>query len=367
MHDANMFGVDDLEGNEVFVDVREKIVEKVISTDDSVTTAGEVVTAANVEDSVSPTTATTADVDDELTLEKSLITIKAAKPKVISTVISTPRAKGIVFHEQVQAHIPTVSSSKDKGKAKMIELGKPLKKKDQITLDEEVARKLEAKMRAEIEKEERVAKEKGNRVVIEEWDDVQATIMLIDTENVEKSLKKTQAESSSKRAGQELEQESAKKLKLAEQEQAKVADDYTAELKRCLEIVPEDDDDVEIKLTPLSSKSPTIVDYKIYGERKKSYFKIIKADRNSQNYLTFRTMFKNFNREDLEIHQSVVDLTGDEDPSDEDRGTRMGDSTGVSVSLGEISLEGIKSWELNIGDSDNTGDGGKIAGRAITT
>nr|GEU96669.1 reverse transcriptase domain-containing protein [Tanacetum cinerariifolium] len=51
----------------------------------------------------------------------------------------------------------------------------------------------------------------------------------------------------------------------------------------------------------------------------------------------------------LEIHQSVVDLTGDEDPSDEDGGTRMDDSTGVSVSLGEISLEGNKSWESNIG------------------
>nr|GEY82886.1 hypothetical protein [Tanacetum cinerariifolium] len=58
-----------------------------------------------------------------------------------------------------------------------------------------------------------------------------------------------------------------------------------------------------------------------------------------------------------------VDLTGDEDPSDEDRGTRMGDSTGVLVSLGEISLKGNKSWESNIGDSDNTGDGDKIAGK----
>nr|GEU52090.1 hypothetical protein [Tanacetum cinerariifolium] len=45
----------------------------------------------------------------------------------------------------------------------------------------------------------------------------------------------------------------------------------------------------------------------------------------------------------------------------------MGDSTGVSVSLGEISLEGNKYWESNICDSDNTGDEGKIAGRAITT
>nr|GEV48342.1 hypothetical protein [Tanacetum cinerariifolium] len=45
----------------------------------------------------------------------------------------------------------------------------------------------------------------------------------------------------------------------------------------------------------------------------------------------------------------------------------MGDLIGVSVSLGEISLEGNKSYESNIGDSDNTGDGGKITGRAITT
>nr|GEU43175.1 ribonuclease H-like domain, reverse transcriptase, RNA-dependent DNA polymerase [Tanacetum cinerariifolium] len=178
MHDANMFRVDYLEGNEVFVDVREQIVEKEVSTANLVTTAGEVVTDASVKDSAAPTTETTADVDDELTLAKTLIAIKAAKPKVISTVITTPRAKGIVFHEQVQAHKPTLSSSKDKGKAKMIEPEKPLKKKDQIALDEEVETKLEAKMRTEMEEEERVAREKdeANRAVIEEWDDVQATI-----------------------------------------------------------------------------------------------------------------------------------------------------------------------------------------------
>nr|GEW14691.1 retrovirus-related Pol polyprotein from transposon TNT 1-94 [Tanacetum cinerariifolium] len=96
------------------------------------------------------------------------------------------------------------------------------------------------------------------------------------------------------------------KGKLDEQVQAKVADDDTTELKRCLEIVPEDDDDITIKATPLSSKSPTIVDYKIYREGKKSYFKIIRADGNSQNYLTFGTMFKNFNREDLEVLRSIV-------------------------------------------------------------
>nr|GEV75509.1 hypothetical protein [Tanacetum cinerariifolium] len=244
MHDVDMFGVDDLEGNEVIVDVREKIVKKEFSTADPVTTTGEVVTVASVE----------------------VVTV----------------AKGIVFHEQVQAHIPSVSSSNDKGKAKMIKPEKPLKKKDQITLDEEVARKLEAKIKAEIEEEERIAgeKDKENRAMIEEWDDIQATIH---AENVEESLKKTQPEV-----------------------QAEVVDDDTTELKRCLEIVPEDDDDVAIEATRLSSKSPTIVDYKIYREGKKSHFKIIRADGNSQNYLTFGTMFKNINREDLEVLRSSI-------------------------------------------------------------
>nr|GEX30155.1 putative ribonuclease H-like domain-containing protein [Tanacetum cinerariifolium] len=167
-------GFYDLEGNEVFV---EKSVEKEVSTADPVTTAGEVVTATSVEDSAAPTTTITADVDDELTLAKTLIAIKVAKPKVILTDIPTPRAKRIVFYEQVQVHKPTVSLLKYKGKAKMIEPEKPLKKKDQIKLDEDVARKLKAEMRAKMEEEERIAREKdeANRAMVEEWDDVQAT------------------------------------------------------------------------------------------------------------------------------------------------------------------------------------------------
>ncbi|GJU79986.1 hypothetical protein Tco_1282351 [Tanacetum coccineum] len=67
-----------------------------------------------------------------------------------------------------------------------------------------------------------------------------------------------------------------------------------------------DGDDVTIEATPLSTKSPTIVDDKIYKEGKKSYFQIIKADGNSQMYLTFRKMLKNFDREDLEVLWSIV-------------------------------------------------------------
>ncbi|GKG22160.1 hypothetical protein Tco_0384755 [Tanacetum coccineum] len=54
------------------------------------------------------------------------------------------------------------------------------------------------------------------------------------------------------------------------------------------------------------------------------------------------------------------------DPTDEDGDIRMGDSTGVLVSLGgEIFLGGKKYRESNIGDSVNTKDGGKTSGGLI--
>ncbi|GKA23277.1 hypothetical protein Tco_0709239 [Tanacetum coccineum] len=125
----------------------------------------------------------------------------------------------------------------------------------------------------------------------------------IDTELVKESSKKAKAEiaqeSSSKRAGEALEQESSKKQKVDD-------DKETKELKQCMEIISDDRDDVTIEATPLSTKSPTIVDYKIYKEGKKSYFQIIRADGNSQMYLTFRKMLKNFDREDLEVLWSIV-------------------------------------------------------------
>ncbi|GJV21276.1 hypothetical protein Tco_1370296 [Tanacetum coccineum] len=89
--------------------------------------------------------------------------------------------------------------------------------------------------------------------------------------------------------------------------EAKVDDAKEAkELKQCLEIVPDDGDDVTVDATPLFVKIP-IVDYKIYQEGKKSFFKIIRADRKTQMYLTFTKMLKNFDREDLEVLWRIVE------------------------------------------------------------
>nr|GFA71675.1 hypothetical protein [Tanacetum cinerariifolium] len=62
----------------------------------------------------------------------------------------------------------------------------------------------------------------------------------------------------------------------------------------------------------------------------------------------------------------VFNLIDDVDPTDENGDIGMGDSTGVLAFLdGEIFSGGKKCQESNIGDSDSTGDGGKIIGRAI--
>ncbi|GJS84141.1 hypothetical protein Tco_0750682 [Tanacetum coccineum] len=115
------------------------------------------------------------------------------------------------------------------------------------------------------------------------------TFVYYKTELIEESFKKAEVmeenskkaegeiaqESSSKRAREALEQESSKKQKVEE-------DKESEELKQCLEIIPDDGDDVTIDATPLSTKSPTIM------------------------YLTFGKMLKNFNREDLEVLWSIV-------------------------------------------------------------
>ncbi|GKE10187.1 hypothetical protein Tco_1413738 [Tanacetum coccineum] len=50
-----------------------------------------------------------------------------------------------------------------------------------------------------------------------------------------------------------------------------------------MEVVP-DKEEVAIDVIPLATKPPTIVDWKIHKEGKKSYYQIIRADGKSQMY-----------------------------------------------------------------------------------
>ncbi|GKB98926.1 hypothetical protein Tco_0985063 [Tanacetum coccineum] len=197
---------------------------------------------------------------DEVTLAQALAALKSVKPKVKANVVEEPSVpvnaastkvsaatitttaifltlwKGIVITELGTSTTTTISSQpsqekvQDKGKVIMVEEPVKIKKKDQISFDEQEAKRLQA----EFDEEERLAREKD------------------------------EANSSSKRAGTELEQESIKKQKVDK-------DKETAELQRLIEVVP-DKEEVAIDVIPLATKPPSIVDYKIDKEGKKTYY-----------------------------------------------------------------------------------------------
>ncbi|GJT98037.1 hypothetical protein Tco_1093555 [Tanacetum coccineum] len=125
----------DLQGKEVIGE--EVAAEKEVSVADPVTTVGEDVTT-------STTTTTTA-----------VIRLKA---------------KGVVIEEPSETTTTPSIPSKDKGKGIMVEDPLKMKKKDQIMFDKEVARNLEAQLQAELEEEERSARqreEEANIALIE--------------------------------------------------------------------------------------------------------------------------------------------------------------------------------------------------------
>nr|GEW50710.1 copia protein [Tanacetum cinerariifolium] len=101
---------------------------------------------------------------------------------------------------------------------------------------------------------------------------------------------------SHEREGESLEKEITKKQKM---------DEEVEELRSHLQIVSNEDDGVYTEATPLASKIP-IVDYKIHFKRNKPYFKIIRADGNHMLFLSFSTLLKNFDREDLESLWKLV-------------------------------------------------------------
>ncbi|GKA22431.1 putative ribonuclease H-like domain-containing protein [Tanacetum coccineum] len=322
------------------LDEQEVEVEKVVST-------AEVTTES----------ATTTTVD-ELTLAQTLIEIKAAKPKVRGVMIQEPSE----FTTTTTTTTPAASKpSQDKGKAKMIESEKPLKKKDQIMYDQEVALNLQAQLQAELEEEERLTRQKeeeANIALIESWDNTQA-MMDADYQMAQQLQAEEQEqlsiEEKSKLFVQLLEarkkhfvemrarekrnkpptQAQQRKLysnylknmegytlkqlkgfkfevindmfdkafKRLEQEVAKKQklddDQEEAEMKKLIKVVP-DEEEVAIDAIPLATKPLSIVDWKIVKEGKISLFQIIRANGSSKRYSSMIQMLKDFDREDLE-------------------------------------------------------------------
>ncbi|GKC90678.1 hypothetical protein Tco_1151327 [Tanacetum coccineum] len=299
--DVEMFDVNTLTGDKVFVE-QEVAAKDVNLTVDEVTLAQALAALKRVKPKVK------GNAIEEPSVPVSVVSAstKVSATTTITVTIPTPR-KGIVITKSTTTTTTTISSqpSQDKGKGIMVEEHvKPMKKKVQIMLDEEIALKLQAK----IDEEERIARDEEEKIDEANiaWDDIQAKVYAdyqlaerLQAEEQEhfiieqkatlfkelleqrrkhfaakraekkrnKPPTKTQqkktmitylknmedlVEGSSKRAEEELEKESTKKQKVDE-------DKDTTELQSLMEVIT-DEEEVAIDVVPLATKSPSIVD-----------------------------------------------------------------------------------------------------------
>ncbi|GJS86092.1 hypothetical protein Tco_0752633 [Tanacetum coccineum] len=272
--DAYMFNVNTLTGDEVLA--KQEVATKDVNlTVDEVTLAQALAALKSIKSQ--------ANVVEELSVPVSAASTKVSAATTTTTATIPTIRKGIVIIELGTSTTTTTISLQpshvkvqDKGKEKMIEPEKPLKKKDQLKLDEEIALKLQAK----IDKEERLTRE-------------------LQAEEQEQFITEQKAT-----LFKELLEQRRKHFNMEETDE--VDDDQeVAKIKKLMEIVP-DKEEAAIDAIPLATKPPTIVDWKIHKEGKKKYYQIIRADGSSKMYLVFSHMLKSFNREDFETLWKLV-------------------------------------------------------------
>nr|GEU76476.1 hypothetical protein [Tanacetum cinerariifolium] len=278
---------------------------------DVVTTAKlitEVVTTAN------ETVTTASTIISTVEPQVLAATITAAPAKVVAA--TSRRKKRVVIRDPEEESttssiIPVETKSKDKGKGIMVEEPKPLKKKQQIEMDEEYARKLHAELNKDIDwdvaidhvklkakedpavqryqvmkrKPQTEAQARKNMMMYLKnvfgfkfdyfkgvsYDDICPIFKAKFNSNILLKTKE-QMEEEENRALQSINETSAQKAAKRRKLNEEVED-----LKRHLETMPDEDDDVYTEATPLARKV-LVVDYKIIELNNKPYYKIIRAD-----------------------------------------------------------------------------------------
>nr|GEV37890.1 hypothetical protein [Tanacetum cinerariifolium] len=208
---------------------------------------------------------------------------------------------------------------KEKGKGKMVKPEKPLKKKDQIEFDKEVAQRLQAQR--EEEKPPTKAQKRNqmctylknmvgftyNRLKNKSFKEVQKafdktmswinSFVPIDKEVVEGSRKKAESSAkeavSKKRVRKGLDEESVMRQKLED-------DAEKEELRACLEIVQHDDSAINIESLAIKY---SIVNWKTHILSEDMFcYQIIRSDESTKYYKIYSAMLDDFDR------QYVLDL-----------------------------------------------------------
>nr|GEZ13503.1 hypothetical protein [Tanacetum cinerariifolium] len=325
-------------------DIKGRQADKQADNDSEVQEVVEVVTTAKL-------------ITDVVTAAASQVsaTILVAKPSIpadapIVVAAYTRRRKGVIIRDpEKELSLKTPAETprlKDKGKGILVESPKPMMKKDQIDLDAEYARKLHEKINkddAEFNKDidwdaamdhvnqkssknpqyikryhgmkkkpQTEGKARKNMMIylkntagykmdffkVMSYADIYPIFQARFDENMRFLFKtreemKEEDEEIIKSINETPAQKAAKRRKLNEDAQE------AKDLKKQLEIVNDEDDDVFTEATPLGRKVP-VVDYEIVMINNKPRYKIIRVDDTHQLYISFITLLKNFDREDLE-------------------------------------------------------------------
>nr|GFA11166.1 hypothetical protein [Tanacetum cinerariifolium] len=244
-------------------------------------------------------------------------TITTAPVKVTAT--STRRRRGVVIRdpeEESSAKTFDETKSKDKGKGIMVEEPKPMKKKQQVEMDEAYARKLHKELNQDIDwdvaiehvkqkakedpfmrryqvmkkRPQTEAQARRNMITYLKntagfrldyfkgmpYDDIHLIFEAKFNANIEFLLKlKEQIKEEENRAlesiNKTLAQKASKRRRLNQE------DKDVEEIKQHLEIVPDEEDDVYTEATPFARKVP-VVGYQIIHLNNKPRYKIIRAD-----------------------------------------------------------------------------------------
>nr|GEW57904.1 hypothetical protein [Tanacetum cinerariifolium] len=212
------------------------------------------------------------------------------KPAEVQDVVDVVTTAKIIIEvvtaasETITAASTHITAAPNKGRGILVEEPKPLKKKQKIKQDEQYARELHAELNKNIELDEVI-----DHVKIKAKEDPAVKKYQALKRKPQPEAKfnsnmaflittKEQIEEDENRALQRLNEtlaeRAAKRRKLNEEEEG---------LKRHLQILPNEDDDVYTKAIPLARKVP-IVDYQIIELNNKPYYKIIRANDIHQLY-----------------------------------------------------------------------------------
>ncbi|GJY08863.1 hypothetical protein Tco_0377048 [Tanacetum coccineum] len=311
--------------------------------DDS--TAGEAVTTASIDDSVVPTT------NEEITLAQTLIQIKAAKPKVVTTAATTatttrPKDRWVVvqepsefkFHKRHNLQVLKIKEKiavlmrhqskereelTDKEKAKLFMELMEKRRKHFATLRAQVKRNRPPTKAQKRTQMSTYLKHMGGytykQLKGKSFDEIQK---LFDKEMKRvKYLCSKRRSWEGKEAGKEQPKESSKKQKVEEEKESEEVDEVELKL-----LVIKKDEDIAIDAIPLATKLPVIIDYKLHKEGMLVHYQLIRADGSSKRYSSMIRMLQGIDTEDLEdIWRIVKAKYGDTRPENEFERVLYGD------------------------------------------